>query len=362
MGNISAFFVRKIIAQAHSVPDRDALFTLVGLDGPGDVDPSRMVTAACYARLFEAIAESEAPDIGFHLRTSASMRCEEYGAVGLAWKTAPTLRHSFQRMDRYALTFNKISVFKMAQQGGEYLWTHYKPQPERLGHHLSNEAGLGTFLSLCREATTPDFAPLRVQFRHQDHGTRRAAEAFFGCEVTYGARIDALVLSADQLDARNNVGDESVWRFFSSHLADIGAPATETCDDSEAARTAADNAALDRRVEETLTRMLSSGVPTLGEIGSELGVSARTLQRRLAERNTTYQAIVADARLKLCQRLLANSRYSLAEVAFLAGFSEQSAFARAFKRCSGGQTPGDYRQAMLERAMMQEQAMAEPAE
>jgi AraC-like DNA-binding protein len=71
-------------------------------------------------------------------------------------------------------------------------------------------------------------------------------------------------------------------------------------------------------------------------------MSGRTLQRRLSARGYSFQALVDESRRELAERLLKETGYPLAEIAFLIGFSEQSAFNRAFKRWAG-QTPRSYR-------------------
>ena len=75
---------------------------------------------------------------------------------------------------------------------------------------------------------------------------------------------------------------------------------------------------------------------------SELGMSGRTLQRRLSERGQSFQSLVDLSRRDFASQLLRETEYSLAEIAFLTGFSEQSGFTRAFKRWQG-QTPRSYR-------------------
>jgi AraC-like DNA-binding protein len=91
---------------------------------------------------------------------------------------------------------------------------------------------------------------------------------------------------------------------------------------------------------------LSEGLPALSEVAQHFGMSGRTLQRRLADGGYSYQGLVDTARRQLAKRLLQETGYSLAEVAFMTGFSEQSAFTRAFKRWAG-QTPRSYRLASL---------------
>jgi len=341
---ISSFFVRKNIAQAQDLADTAELYALVGLE-PGCTDTSATIDSSDYFALLEAMAELETPDIGFHMRTSGSMRCEEYGAVGLAWKSAPTLRHSFSRMDRYSRQYNKIAAFMQEEDSDLVRWTHVAATPPRLGSFLSTEAALGTFISLCREATRPDFAPEGVEFRHNPIGTTRAVESYFGCPVRYGAKRDALVFTAAQFDSPNTIGDESIWRFFSSHLQEIFPDKQDTD-------------FVDRQVVVEIANALSNGVPTLPQIADQLNIGSRTLQRRLSERGLTFQDLVDEARRRLARKLLANTCYSLAEIAYLAGFSDQSAFTRAFKRCFG-QTPRAYREEVLADASIASREMAE---
>jgi len=96
------------------------------------------------------------------------------------------------------------------------------------------------------------------------------------------------------------------------------------------------------RVRRVVAGTLSDGVPTLSIVASEMGLGPRTLQRRLSESGQSFQGIVDLARKGLALRLLRETELSLAEIAFLTGFSEQSGFTRTFKRWAG-QTPRSYR-------------------
>ena len=91
-----------------------------------------------------------------------------------------------------------------------------------------------------------------------------------------------------------------------------------------------------------LSRAMSEGVPTLTDIAGRLAMSGRTLQRKLAEQGLSFQSLIDEARRELAEELLRDSRIPLADVAFLTGFADQSAFTRAFKRWAG-QTPRPYR-------------------
>lgn len=153
MAQMSAMFAVRMINQAGPELDRTALFASCGLDETSPPSSADMISDTAYYTLLETIAEHEAPDIGFHIRVSRSITCADFGAVGLAWKSAPDLRTSFQRMDRYSRLFNTASTFELVDKGETYWWTHKRTTPDRLGTHLSNEGALATYASICREAT-----------------------------------------------------------------------------------------------------------------------------------------------------------------------------------------------------------------
>jgi AraC-like DNA-binding protein len=87
---------------------------------------------------------------------------------------------------------------------------------------------------------------------------------------------------------------------------------------------------------------LRGGIPKMDEVARKLHMSARTLQRRLQDDGLSFQDLVAEVRRDLSARYLEEADMSLAEVAFLIGFSEVSTFHRAFKQWTG-LTPAEYR-------------------
>ncbi len=103
-----------------------------------------------------------------------------------------------------------------------------------------------------------------------------------------------------------------------------------------------DSVDLAARVRAAAEERLESGDATLDRIASAVGTSARTLQRRLRESGTSLRAVLDDARRAIAMRELARETRTVTDVAFLLGFSETSAFDRAFRRWTGT-TPAAYR-------------------
>lgn len=329
MGQVTSLFVRKVLAAAHDAVDKAALLRSVGLDPSGPADPAVMIPAADYYALLEKLLAQDPDPTTLPLRAGAGMRCDDYGAFGLAWKSARDLRRSYARAERYARVLSSVATYEVEPAAAGAFMHLRREGPRHPGLRFSNEATIAGIDAISRQVTTGDFRPLAIHFRHPAPGTARHHEAHFGCPVHFDSDRDALLVSTECLQAPNRLGDASISRFFQTHL------------DHEIAQLEG-AALLDRQVLDLVSRDLSGGVPQVSDVAQQLCLSARTLQRRLAEGGHSYQSLVDEARRRLATRMLAETAYSLSEVAFMTGFADQSAFTRAFKRWEG-QTPRSYR-------------------
>ncbi|MEO0817904.1 MAG: AraC family transcriptional regulator ligand-binding domain-containing protein [Pseudomonadota bacterium] len=278
---------------------------------------------------FAALSERDPDGLKLPLRIGAAMRSDEYGAFGLAWKSAPDLRGSYVRSARYGRVLGSAETYSLEPDGENIFYRLDEAGDGSLGMVLSNEASMSAVVTISQEVCTAPFVPLSVQFKHAPRGDTAVYESHFGCPVRFNANRDGVVVSQDTLDIPNKLGDETIAQFFDRHL------------ETELAALQ-DDSGLEQRVRITVSQALSEGVPTLSDVASALGASSRTLQRRLADKGYSFQDLVDLARRELAEQLLRETQYSLAEIAFLTGFSEQSGFTRAFKRWAG-QTPRSYR-------------------
>ncbi|MFK7975695.1 MAG: AraC family transcriptional regulator ligand-binding domain-containing protein [Halioglobus sp.] len=329
MSEITSLYVYKSAEQASPGIDTADLVKQLGLDPNGPIDPTVMVPSKAYYDFFTALVERDPNGVALPLRIGAAMRSDEYGAFGLAWKSAPNLRGSFTRSERYGHVLGSVETYSVEKNHGGLFFSLEKAGDGRSGMVLSNEASMSAVDAICREVSTGNFLPLAVHFKHAPRGDILVYEDHFGCPVHFESGRDALLVSEESIDVPNKLGDETIASFFDSHL-------------EQQLASLAQESNLELRVRRTITSALSEGVPTVSAISSELAMSARTLQRRLSEQGHSFQSIVDTARRELAQRLLRETNYSLAEVSFLTGFAEQSAFTRAFKRWAD-QTPRSYR-------------------
>jgi AraC-like DNA-binding protein len=329
---VTSIFARRVVEAAGSAVDGRAELRAIGVDPDAPFDVAQMVPAGDYYHLLERVASAIPDGHRLPLRVGPAMRPDDYGALGLAWKSAPTVRGSLERVARYCRVWTDVMTYELrdADAGGAHFVLH-RHGDRRLGLRLSNECTVASAVSLIRQTALPAFRPRAVSFQHAAPAITADHEQHFGCPVQWGARLDAVTIADADLGAPNQLGDDGISRFLLTHL------------DAEVARlTGADSLA--DAVRRLLSRSLSEGVPRMADIARMLGAGERTLHRRLAEEGLTFRRLLDATRQELAQNLLGQSAYSMAEVAFLTGFSEQSAFQRAFKRWTG-RTPAAYRSA-----------------
>ncbi|MAM62201.1 AraC family transcriptional regulator [Maritimibacter sp. UBA3975] len=334
MGYVTSLFARKVVAAAGGGIDAAAMLASVGIAPDDPWDSGQMVPAERYYDMLESIAARiDVTDLP--VRAGASMRLDEYGALGLAFKAATTLGTSYARVERYARLWTSVVEYEMRPASGGTLFILHRAGERRLGMRLSNEATLVSAVAIAREVCPVPLAPVEVLIRHPAPRSLVAHEDWFGCPVRFGAELDA-ILYADEVLARPNIlGDEGISQYLTAHL---DAELSEITHEPE----------LVAQARAAIAQALSDGAPKMGEIAGSLGLSARSFHRRLSEHGMSFQALTEETRRDLAEGLLLDESHSLAEIAFLTGFSEQSAFTRAFKRWIGT-TPATYRKDMARR-------------
>jgi AraC-like DNA-binding protein len=311
------------------------LLATLGLDATTARDPERRVT---FGALFDVWAECMRAlrDPGLPLAAAQRIRLEEYTVLGFATTAAPTFRAALAIVARYSALLAEGCRFTVvddpANPGIRLGWER---EGERtLGHRVANECAVAESLHVTRQILGARVAPIGVAFRHAAPESIAAHVAFFDVRPRFGASWEGLELSRELLDRvpRQANPPLAAWleRQMASALATRAAPSTFA-----------------ERVERLVEQDLASGEPHLGRVARSLGMSERTVRRQLQRDARSFRAIGESARRRRAEALLAAGEATIDEVAFLTGYSETSAFARAFKRWSG-ETPGVYRRRAIE--------------
>lgn len=294
-----------------------------------NVDSHGQISETEYFDLIEWIRETFNDDAGLVASYARKIRPDDLGALGLAIKTAPNLRASLKLVERY---FNLVAdgvVYRLEETGSQAVLTIEHPVPLRPALELRNECALAALALNIKLFVEQELSFKAVTFRHACRSNAHDYRSHFGCEVTFGSTRDAIVLPVAALDLPNRLGDAAVCDFLVEHLK------------QEMIKLNKDTT-LVGELTNLLSKELKNGAPLASKIAATMAISERTLYRRLAQEGLTYRDVLEDAQTRLAQKLLQAGNCSIAEIAFLTGYSEQSTFSRAFKR-RVGHTPGQFR-------------------
>jgi AraC-like DNA-binding protein len=281
---------------------------------------SKYAPTAPFFELYEIIDRELEP--GFSIRVGQLMVLDDFDLLGLAWKTCLSPRDMFKRCERFFILMTDTQVYRVTDEGETGNITIYRDAYRR-GIEISNESSIVATLTVIHKITGADIRPLSVSFAHGRPGEIGRYEDFFGCEVLFGQDYNRLIFKSEDLDTRTLKADESINRFMIDRLKEK----------ADGVEVAADKLLNDAR--KLIRDALPSGIPFAADIGRHLGMSTRTFSRRLSEKGTTYRQLVQDTQHQISIDLLENTTETVSEIAFQTGFSEQSAFNRAFKRWTG---------------------------
>jgi AraC-like DNA-binding protein len=277
------------------------------------------VTTAELFALWRTVAEMS-PHPGFGLKLGTELRFERSHPVAIAGVCSRTFGDALQRLARYKqLTCpEEIRVHRQAQEASvEILFIEAKEaQPD-----IMVDLGLSWILNVARRGTDGEITPLRLELtRPVKH--RELLESHFGCRVRFKADRNALMFRSSDLDRPFVTHNEELLEVIGTHVE------TEL-----KARNAGVH--IGQQVKDTIRRSLAGKRPTLQEVARELRMSARTLQRRLTDADSTFQQLVEETRRELARHYLKQRSVELNEAAFLLGFEDANSFFRAFQDWEG---------------------------
>jgi AraC-like DNA-binding protein len=283
-------------------------------------DPDSRIPLAAIARLWRATtARLSDPLLG--LRFGADARVRDLGLVGYTMAYSRNVESALRRLSRYSRIMSDALVVHI-DGGREASWVRLDVQPALRAYRPAADARLAAALAMCREITGAPIAPLSVQFPYKQPPDTHAYEEFFRAPVEFGALATAFLLDAQDLARPVLAGDESLTTYLEQLAADV----LTTLRNERTARDA---------VRRVLSSELSEGVPDLEAVARALGMSARTLQRRLRAEGTSFAAVLGDLRHELAQPLLRDGGLGVSEVAFLMGYEDTRSFQRSFQRRTG---------------------------
>ena len=292
------------------------------------------ISAKTQGRFLEDAAEALGDSaFGLHLAEEANPR--EAGLLYYVASAARNLGEALVLYERYSRIVNEAVRVKLtrAPEGAVVEVSVIGLARHSIQHNA--EFVMAVLLKALREVLGRNICPIRSTFIHARNSDLREFERFFGCPVEFAAPSDQLSFSKEAPALPLMTGDP--------YLLETLQP---FCDDAARERHTA-SGTVQVLVENEVQRLLSRGKAQKQSVARSLGLSKRTLSRRLAQEGTTYDEVVDRLRRSLALQYIKDPSLSLAQMAWLLGYEQSTSFSDAYRRWTGYSPSAARRQKQL---------------
>jgi AraC-like DNA-binding protein len=254
---------------------------------------------------------ADLPDLG--LRIGRASHPRRFGALGMMILNASTLADALRDIGRYIHLINEATAVSVERSVNEYVIRVSCAHMGSMRPVQHTEAVCGALLTLCRALLGETWSPQRVALAHRPVSPVAIYQETWGCPVSYEAAGSGFIARIDDLDRvlpTSNVHARLFSQDMLQHqqqvrLADIVI-----------------------RAEGVLRSMIPMGYTSIGDLANALGLTERTLQRRLGEQGASFKQVLLNARREIVRRNVEKGSVAAAELCLPLGFSESSAVSR----------------------------------
>jgi AraC-like DNA-binding protein len=290
-------------------------------------DPHGFIPSADFARILEAAAR-DTGDEYFGLHFGEHFHPKDIGALVYVVLNSPTFGVGFENVARYLRVHNEAAEVAFVPGASRSYLRHVLHLPS-VSHRQHDEYSFAVAVGTIRLMAGAEWAPLEVEFQHRAPARTAELVRVLGAPVSFGHTTNALVIEPELAGRTVPAADARLYPILKDLLERI-------LDEMPPAD------GLLTSVRRAIAESMRHGEPTLAQVARRIAVGPRTLQRRLEEHGVTFTGLVDDTRRQFALRYLRDRKNTLTDVAYLLGYSEVSAFNRAFRRWTGS-TPTDYR-------------------
>ncbi|MDX1552111.1 MAG: AraC family transcriptional regulator [Marinobacter sp.] len=337
LGTASVAALRQYVraADARGI-DTGSLFTKAGLD------PSILQTdeGRIDGELFQAFIrllceESKNPILG--LETGDFVQPGSYSVVGYITMSCATLGEAVEQIAPFEKLVGDMGTTRLSvnEDDLKLTWTCNYTDPVIRPHMVDNI--FASWINYARWlADDQEASPSSVNLHRASPGTEfeRAYEDRWHCPVRFSANENTITLKKKLLETRLRQPDPLLRKTLEAHaLSQLATLETDT--------------ALTNRVKHSIRKQLMHGITRQDMVADHLGMTSRTLQRKLSQEGVSYQQLLDEVRQGMAEDFLTNSELGIPEIALRLGYSETTSFHRKFK-AETGKTPGEFRQLKAE--------------
>ena len=308
--------------------DPDQVLRTFELEPSVLADVDGFIPCSVFARILEEAARATGDDC-FGLHFGERFNPKNIGPLAYAALNSPTVGEADAQVARYIKLYNQAGQASVIIEGQRAYMRYVLTGLDIPTARQQNEYGMAVRLNAIRTMVGSQWAPLEVQFAHEAPADISEHQRIFSAPVLFGYPTNNFVVECEFLERQVPAADTRLFGIMKRYLERV----LEEMPQEDGVLSS---------VRRAVAESVRNGEPSLARIAKAMAMSPRTLQRHLKERGTDFKNLVDDTRRRFALTYLKDRRNALTEIAFLLGYSDASAFNRAFKRWTG-LAPSAYR-------------------
>lgn len=300
--------------------DVDRIFGISGIDPERLASPTLSLGLVNYCRVMEEAARHSAFD-NFGLHYGKQFKPQSLGLIGYIGLCSVTLEQALHNVVNAFPWHQHDTLTRLVDKGDSWRLDYQVRHGAILTRRQDAELTLGMFMNLIRHVAGKNWAPREVHFEHPRPEQWHEHCKVFDAPVWFDQPFNSLVIAKRDLMRSMPESDPMLLMVMQDAIRRLNSAASQQS-----------------IVEQTRSQVnlsLMQGEPVLEEIADKLGLSGASLQRRLREEGISFTALVDKVRCEMATHYLQQKQLPISEMALLLGYSEVSAFSRAFRRWFG---------------------------
>jgi AraC-like DNA-binding protein len=306
--------------------DVKAILDHVGIPKAALEDRKTRFPKRRFQELWQAASEAT-DDPAIALRVSTTVKANALGIIGYLASASESRRNAFELVKGLTpLLWEDVECD--LESGNEVAFIRCRTGSQTEASHFTTEYAIGLTVTMSRVLGAGRSDPLEARFSYPAPAYAAEYERILRLPIRFDAGEDGVLFPISMMDSVNPSADAALRQLLERYAADQLAKIPS-------------GARFSQRVRAFILSMLPLGGLTADTVAAQFSMSSRTLRRNLQQEATSYQEVLDEVRTELARHYLIKEKRGIDEVAFLLGFSDPSAFTKAFRRWTG-RTPADY--------------------
>lgn len=301
--------------------DAEQIFKTSGLTRELANKPNQPISLESYCAAIDEAAK-QTGNSNFGLWFGKNYSVEAFGLVGYLCLSSATLRDALFNLVQYFPIHQMNSIITLQEKN--HLWhLEYDINDVNIQCRRHDaELTIALFLNIMRHALGEEWSPKMVHFEHECPKFYQDHLHLLKSEVTFSQKSNAIIFSDDVLDQPMPHGNDILLNVMKNSLESIQATSFPAKPENS----------LLVKIKHTLKAQLPYYNVSLEHISQELNMTSWTLQRRLSDQGLNFKHILEQTRKEIATHYLSQAQMNISELAALLGYTEVSAFSRAFQR------------------------------